>query len=103
MTVRATILDLLGDGPATTDALCGALRRLGLPSAQSTVRHVCDELRRAGTVATRIVRTPRHRMGLALWSLASESAERVELAVAMLRADARAGVSFGGLRAPRVA
>lgn len=101
--IRATILEIIADGPTTTEALYGALSRRGTPAAHSTIRRLCAELVRDGIAGERLVRTPRNRTGIAVWHLASESAERVEIAAALLRGDPRAAVSFGGMRRPRVA
>lgn len=102
-TLREAVLDQLAAGPRTVEQVRAAFVRMGLSTANNTVRTICCELHREGRIERVLVRTPRTRGGICVWHRPGESPELVAGAVAAIQSDPRADTSFGGLRPPKVA
>jgi hypothetical protein len=88
-------LILKEEGPKTSEELKSACGKRGVIVSASSVRKICNDAAEEKTIRRQMLKTPRYRMGVVLWSVLDESAERIDAAKARLEGPAPR-MLFGG-------
>lgn len=89
------VIILKEEGPKTSEEIKSSCGKRGVVVSASSVRKICNEAAEEKAIRRQMIKTPRYRMGVVLWSMLGESAERIEAAKARLEGPVPRMV-FGG-------
>lgn len=89
------ILTALSSGPKTNEDLRRHLAKSAVFASSDTIRKVCVSAWEQKRIEKRMVVTKKHRMGIAVWSLPEESAEKIAAVEKCLLEEPYSSFKFG--------